>query len=42
MTLVFMGNHNTPTYTALTTDIISNSIVGASVIGGTIFLTDSA
>jgi hypothetical protein len=42
MALVFVGHMNIPTYTALSTDIATNAITGASIVGGTVFLTDTA
>jgi hypothetical protein len=42
MALTFVGKMNVPTYTALSTDISSSKIAGASIIGGTVFTTDDA
>jgi hypothetical protein len=42
MALVHIGAMNVPNYTALSSDIIGNKISGASVVGDTIFLTDTA
>jgi len=42
MTLVFVGQMNVPTYTALSTDIVASEIDGAIRIGATVFLTDTA
>ena len=40
MSLTFVGKMNVPTYTALSTDISDSKIVGASIVGGTVFTTD--
>jgi hypothetical protein len=42
MALTFVGKMNVPTYTALSTDISSSKIAGASIVGGTVFTTDDA
>ena len=42
MALTKLGIGNFPTYTCLTTDIVTNAVVGATIIGGTIFVTDNA
>ncbi len=42
MALTFVGHMNVPNYTALSTDIASSAIPGASIIGGTVFTTDDA
>lgn len=40
MALVFLGKNSVPTYTALSTDIVTNKITGASYIGKTVYTTD--
>jgi hypothetical protein len=40
MALQFISLDSFPTYTALSTDIVSNKIAGASLIGKTVFTTD--
>lgn len=42
MALIFVGHMNIPTYTALSSDVVTNAITGASIVGGTVFLTDTA
>jgi hypothetical protein len=43
MTLKFVGDINIPTYTALSSDIaLDGTLTGASRIGGTVFMTDTA
>jgi hypothetical protein len=42
MTIVFMGNHSFPTYTALTTDVVANGLPSGTIVGGTIYLTDTS
>jgi hypothetical protein len=41
MSLIFVGKMNVPTYTCLDADIIANAVAGASIVGGTIFVTDT-
>ncbi len=41
MTLKFIRKDTAPTYIALSSDIVTNQIAGASIIGGTVFLTDT-
>ena len=40
MTLIFVSKDANPMYIALSTDIVDNKIAGASVVGGTVYLTD--
>lgn len=40
MTLQFISLNSTPTYIALSTDIVGGKIIGASSIGGTVLTTD--
>lgn len=42
MALTLIGIDKFPTYTALSTDIVTNKITGASIVGGTIYITDNA
>ena len=42
MALIFVGKMNVPTYVALSTDVVTNAIAGASIVGGTVFLSDTA
>jgi len=42
MGLVYVGKMNVPNYTSLSSDIVNNAIGGASIIGATVFLTDTA
>jgi len=42
MALTFVGHMNVPNYTALSTDIAASKITGASIVGATVFLTDTA
>lgn len=42
MSLIFVGKMNVPTYTCLDADIIANAVAGATIVGGTIFVTDTA
>jgi hypothetical protein len=41
MSCVLLGPLNVPNYTALTTDVVANAIVGANVPGRTVLITDS-
>jgi len=41
MASTFIGLENIPVYIALSTDISSNAIAGCSIIGATVFLTDT-
>lgn len=41
MTLIFISLDREPNYTALSTDIINGRIVGASIKGATVFLTNT-
>lgn len=41
MALEFLGANNTPTYTALSTDISGGMITGATLIGKLVYLTDT-
>lgn len=40
MALTFIGENNSPNYIALSSDIVDDKIEGASMIGGTVLLTD--
>jgi len=42
MALTIVGIKYTPTYLALSSDIADNKITGASIIGATVFLTDTS
>ena len=41
MTLKFISQNSFPMYLALSSDIVDSSIDGCSVVGGTVFLTDT-
>lgn len=41
MALTFVGKMNEPNYTALSTDVVDNKIVGASNVGQKVLLTDT-
>jgi hypothetical protein len=41
MALNFVGKMNVPNYTALSTDVSTNKIAGASIIGAIVLLTDT-
>lgn len=41
MTLVFISENNTPNYLALSSDISAGKIAGATLVGGTVLLTDT-
>jgi hypothetical protein len=40
MALVFLGKNSVPTYTALSSDIATNAIPGATFVGKTVYTTD--
>jgi hypothetical protein len=42
MALTFVDLDSTPTYLALSSDISGGKITGASIVGKTIYLTDTA
>jgi hypothetical protein len=42
MALIYVGKMNVPNFTALSTDISSSKITGASIVGATVFTTDDA
>jgi hypothetical protein len=42
MTVTFIDNNSTPNYLAMSTDVDSGTLPGASRIGGTVYLIDTA
>ena len=41
MTLNFISRDSSPTYTALSTDVVAGKITGATIKGGTVYFTDT-